>query len=560
MFRTVGLMLLASAIPAAAQVRESPLPAGRATGVIRGTVTAADTGRPVVRAEVTATPIAASGRGISAATDLSGRFELAAVPEGIYAVVASKPGAFLDTQFGQSDHRLPGRTIEVRAGEATIVEIAMIRPAVIAGRVEDEAGDPLPNVTILALRQHAPGADAGGTGFVMRAGARVNLGTRDGRGTTDDRGAFRLFGLAPGEYLLMGLMPTNRGELRRPATIYYPGGTDPAAATRFQLAPGQEIGNADFVMRVAPTSIVSGMAVGPDGVPLAGGSISLHVQGIEGLAGLSQIATIRPDGAFAFEVLPGEYLLRARHQIRGAPESSRYKGNLSLAVPLTVSDRDISGLFLTLTHGSALRGRMNFEGAPMPAEMAHRFQVRVESGTPGAVLSVQPSADGTFELRGIEAGARRLTTSAPPGWIVKGVFVDGRNVADRPIEFRDGITIDNASVIFTTVTAPLAIQVAHAGGSTSAAVAVFPRDPELWHAQSARILFRTAGEDPLILDSLPPGEYLVAAIADVASRTLSRGDHELLERLRPAARVVQLVEGATTAVEVQAVPLPDPGR
>jgi len=560
MIRGTVLALLVTAVPAAAQVRDPPPPATGEAGVLRGTVVAADTGRPVAQAHVAVSATSGSPRGFGALTDLSGRFDFA-VPEGAYTVSASKHGAFLATHVGQTHPGLPGKTVAVRAGEETTIEIAMLRPAVIAGRVVDEAGDPLPNATIVALRQQSGAADLGSPGFVVRAGTRLRFDTREARDTTDDRGAFRLFGLEPGEYLLMGLTPTpsrpeTRGDLRRPAAIYFPGVADPAAATRFQLAPGQEIANADFVLRFVPTLRVSGMAVGPDGVPLAGGSISLHVQGVEGLAGLSQVATIRPDGAFVFDALPGQYLLRARHQIRGAPESSRYRGHLSLAARLTVTDRDISGLFLELTYGAALRGRMIFEGAPMPADTAHRFQVQIESGAPGAVLSARPSADGTFELRGLEAGARRLTTSAPPGWVLKGVFMNGRDVAERWIEFRDGVAIEDVSVVFTTVTSPLTIAVAHARGSVSAAVAVFPQDPALWHARSPRILFRPAGETPVILEWLPPGDYFVAAIADVAARTLSAGDRPLLERLRAIAEPVRLVEGVTTPVRVTAVPLP----
>src|SRR5690606_3361139 len=100
------------------------------------------------------------------------------------------------------------------------------------------------------------------------------------------------------------------------------------------------------------------------------------------------------------------------------------------------------------------------------------------------VLSAEPGPEGTFELRGIESGVRRLTTAAPPGWVLKSVLIGGRDMSDREIEFRDGATIDNVSVVFTAMMSPLTVAVEHTGKSRSAAVVVFPQDQELWHAQS----------------------------------------------------------------------------
>jgi len=528
-------------------------------GRLRGRVVAADTGRPVARAHVTATALGAKTSPGYASTDLVGGFEINNLPPGRYIVVASKPGAFLDTQYGQVHPDLPGKQVSVSAESEAFIDIAMARPGVIAGRVFDEAGDPLPKAAILALRQQPAGSGHGlqRSGFVTRGGGtRIIFGSADERATTNDRGEFRIFGLLPGDYLLMGLPGTPRGADRRPAAIYFPGVTDPSAAARLQIGPGQEIANADFTLRYLPTIMLSGVAVGPDGQPLSSGSISLHVSGVEGLRGLTQVATIRKDGSFRLEALSGQYILRARHQLVGAPGSSRYSGDLSVAVPLTVGDADVPGLFLQLTYGAMLKGRMVFEGPAPPPSTEKRFRVMVESGTPGAVVAAGRNADDTFTMSGIEAGPRRLNTTAPPGWTLKTVVVDGRDVWDLPIEFRDGVAVENVSLVFTTVRSPLSISVEHARGSAAAALAVFPQDPRMWHSESRRTVFRTITDNPLVVDMLPAGDYLVAAIADVAAKSLDAGDVKLLERLRPFAEHVRTAEGLTTAIEVRTIVLP----
>src|SRR5688572_4844777 len=158
----------------------------RGTGVIRGRVTAQDTGAPVRRAQVRGTSAGAGG-GRLATTDADGRFELRDLPAGQWQLTASKPG-FVTQRLGQ---RRPFETvaaIDLQAGQQLAsANFPLARGSAITGRLFDDFGDPVANARVQVLRSQ------------MIEGRRrlIQTGTGD---ETDDTGAFRLYGLAPGEY------------------------------------------------------------------------------------------------------------------------------------------------------------------------------------------------------------------------------------------------------------------------------------------------------------------------------------------------------------------------
>ena len=156
------------------------------TAIIRGRVTAQDSGAPVRRAQVRGTT-AGAPFGRLATTDADGRFELRDLPAGQWQLTASKPG-FVTQRLGQ---RRPFETvvpIDLQDGQQLgSANFALARGSAITGRLFDDFGDPVANARVQVLRSQ------------MIEGRRrlVQTGTGD---ETDDTGAFRLYGLAPGEY------------------------------------------------------------------------------------------------------------------------------------------------------------------------------------------------------------------------------------------------------------------------------------------------------------------------------------------------------------------------
>src|SRR5687767_3118835 len=198
------------------------------TAVITGTVTAADTGRPLrgVRVSVNGNTAPLSSRlggpGVAAAvaipgrggvptvmgrgesqgviggmgplnasrttlTDAQGGFVIEHLPAGQYSVSAAR-NTFLTTNYGQKRPAGPGKTMLLSDGQKLTVNLQLLRGGVIAGTVFGEDGDPAAQTQVQVWR------------YTMNNG--VKRLQRSNGASTDDRGAYRISGLQPGDYLV----------------------------------------------------------------------------------------------------------------------------------------------------------------------------------------------------------------------------------------------------------------------------------------------------------------------------------------------------------------------
>ena len=185
--------LFCVALPASllAGARQPPRPsapeAQKRTARIRGLVVAADSGKPIRRAQVRLN--SATAGSWAATTDANGAFEFSSLPAARYALTAAKAG-FVTIALGQKNPSDPGRpTFELRDGQAKDdAQIALPRGGVVAGRVVDEFGDPVVDATVQAFQSE------------YMQGIRRILALRGV--TSNDIGQFRLYGLAPGKYYI----------------------------------------------------------------------------------------------------------------------------------------------------------------------------------------------------------------------------------------------------------------------------------------------------------------------------------------------------------------------
>ncbi len=152
--------------------------------VMQGRVVADDTGLPLPHAHVTV----GGGARPAVLTDADGRFELPGTSPDRPVVSASKVG-YMTT----------------RAALTEGLAVRLPRSAVITGWVVDDHGSPLPNMAVVA------------EGRVLKNG-RLESEPR-AMMVTDDLGAYRLFGLPAGDYVigLAGLtVPSATVCVRRP--------------------------------------------------------------------------------------------------------------------------------------------------------------------------------------------------------------------------------------------------------------------------------------------------------------------------------------------------------
>ncbi|MGH9374278.1 MAG: MSCRAMM family protein, partial [Vicinamibacterales bacterium] len=215
-------------------------PADKPTGtaVIRGRIVAADTGTPIRRAQVRAF----SGElrdSRMASTDAQGRFEFRDLPGGRWELMANKAG-FVGLRFGQRRPFESGRPIELGDGETMAkADFVLPRGAAITGRILDEFGDPVAGARVQAMRYRS----MQGTRQLMPLGGD----------NTDDTGAFRLYGLTPGDYYVtampqMGMFAEDSSDTTGYAPTYYPGTGNVSEAQRVTVAVAQELNNVTFAL------------------------------------------------------------------------------------------------------------------------------------------------------------------------------------------------------------------------------------------------------------------------------------------------------------------------
>src|SRR5258706_9259019 len=90
---------------------------------------------------------------VSVVTDAAGRFQFKGIDPGRYHLSVSRAG-FVVQEYGQKKAGDPGALLALRSGqEVKDLLFRLIPSAVIAGKILDEDGEPLPEIVVSALRQ-----------------------------------------------------------------------------------------------------------------------------------------------------------------------------------------------------------------------------------------------------------------------------------------------------------------------------------------------------------------------------------------------------------------------
>jgi len=269
------------------------------TSSINGRVTTADTGSPVRGAEVRLSIDGRFSRLVT--TNGEGRFDIRNLPAGEYRLTVSKSG-FITLEYGQQRPFETASTITIGEGQSATGNVALLRGGAIFGRVLDEFGDPSVGTRVQVLRNRA---EDGGRRLMP-------VGVAD---QTDDTGAFRIYGLPPGEYFIAastGLIDA----IKRDPPVYYPGTTAFAEALPITLGAGAEA-SADFqISAVARAATISGVVLTSSGGPSPGAMVNLSSNTVSATPGAQNMAMLHadagPDGSFTIQnVPPGPYTLTA---------------------------------------------------------------------------------------------------------------------------------------------------------------------------------------------------------------------------------------------------------
>jgi hypothetical protein len=282
-------------------------------------------------------------------TDEQGKFTFENVSPGAYTIVASVSG-YVDASDINSDTREqkyyhPGDSVTIR----------MIKGGVITGAVTTQTGEPVVGVRVRA--------------YSMRnlKGRPTEHSSIDAQQDwkTDDRGMYRMYGLAPGTYVVAaggrGLFALGQtGGYDNDAPTYHPSATRDTAA-EVTIHSGEEAGGIDIRYRDHRGHAITGTVSGKPGTGM-GQNVAVvflteaRSNSFSGMA-LAQLASAA--NPFSFDaVSDGDYYLTA---VGG--------GNTSSSAPrrVTVKGGDVTGVELALAPFSSIAGRVRLE-ALAPAD------------------------------------------------------------------------------------------------------------------------------------------------------------------------------------------------
>jgi len=547
-------------------VRDAPAAPAPVSGTasVVGTVVFDDVPpRPARRAAVTVTN-AENNRAVRTYTDDDGRFLLSRLPAGRYLLTVLKGGQVTFT-YGSPRLGLPGSAIVLAEGQTfSAGTLKMMRGAVITGMVRGALGRPMPGVSVLA------------TPFQVIAGERRALrSVPPSFATTDDRGIYRIFGLAPGNYLVSlqtrfefgDMAQATEAEYRAAAAppgsgsmpaagpsvilapVIFPGVADEAAALPVALSAGEERTGIDMPMQLIATAKVAGTLLGVSGLPMIS-AIGMFPRASTILANQSPRAGSENrgalDGAFSITgVAPGTYQLLALAAPLLANGQPPPGPSLWAMTEIQVTGKDVTGLTLSLQPMLKVSGTLVFEGATRPPE-GTRTTIRMLSSTPqlfpGAQGTVAP--DGTFTVEGIVPGAYRILTTIAPGWIPKSAIFGGKDAFDAPIDIRPGADVSGLVVTMANKLGEIAGKLVDGNGAPAPRfyVQVFPTDESMWLPDARRVKSARASTDGLLsIPGLPAGEYYVCALTEYDPATAS--DASFLGPLVPASVKVTLADG-----------------
>jgi hypothetical protein len=337
-----ALLLATACVAQDVQAPKPPKKPKPPTGAITGTVYCADTNLPARGATIYLLQIAKDGQSSRSygATDLEGRFAIPHVREGSYYVMAQLQG-YLNPVSSLTQSKLQAMTDDERkaleshmaaatvlANQTAEVALRLERSAEIDGTVQYDDGSPAIGLNVLLKAKE----NQSSTPFMEQSAFPNIVFSNRVQPQTDDRGRFRVLGIAPGEYLVGVSVPTSNAspettnsfvelfQSSEPGLLrIYAGNTARASAAKvIKIESGDDSKDVDITIPLSKLHTIRGHVVlkSTNQAPLAA-NITLEYADTHEQAR----AAVAPNGDFELHYVPEDsYVLQAEASSQPIPE------------------------------------------------------------------------------------------------------------------------------------------------------------------------------------------------------------------------------------------------
>jgi hypothetical protein len=239
----------------------------------------------------------------------------------------------------------------------------------------------------------------------------------------------------------------------------------------------------------------------------------------------------------------------------GDPNGTAYWAQADVAI----DGVPVAGVSLALQPGLTITGRVEFKSASPRAGDYKRVQLSLMPTGSGNGLRIatsfpvsQVDETGKFTITGVIPGRYQVRGNAPvaqgsgPGapWSLSSAVVKGRDVLDFPLDVAPGDELTDAVVTFTDARQSISGSLQDASGRPAPdyTIVVFAADKAYWTQGARRTRTARPGTDgKFTIANLPPGDYRMAAVVDVAPTDIN--DRAFLEQIVGASIAIKLGVG-----------------
>jgi len=522
-----------------------------------------ESGQPIPNAAVhvrKAGPPASPSRSLG--TDEDGRFHADDLASGAYSVSAYAPGYVPAAEPVEREY--------YRTGD--VVTLRVMKGGIITGTVTNSSGEPVVGVRVTTIRVRD------GESRPIRAASQSGNSRQ-----TDDRGVYRMYGLAPGSYLVL---ISGSGQMSYPASAYdsdvptyYPSTTRDAAA-EVVVRAGQEISGIDIRYRGDRGSIVSGTlsgALGEDSSGFRGVSVSLAHRSSSALESRAYVQLRAGRGFALYGVPDGDYDLIAQMDV-GAESSAA-----SAPRHVVVKGADVTGIELSLAPLGSISGRAVLEKLPdaeRPADCKAKRTASLDelvvtarrdekSGAkdqpaPGVAApnDASPDEKGEFKIPSLAAGRYRIEMRSPTDdWFVRSIAKAGPPASKQNDVAAAGLAISTSQRV-TDLTVTLAEGAAALRGKVVPAsesgrlpaqlqVHVVPAEPESVDDAIRFAEVRVDSEGAFSLTNLAPGRYYLQSRPVSDDQLMERNPQPLAWEVASRTKLRREAQAANVVIELQ---------